>query len=108
MKTKTNFHERIIKLSYCVEDIPKLDEAAYAVIGKMIMWGLVSDPEEPDSIQLASGSFRDKNELCLSYYEKFPISKGRGLSDKVASLRGDRCFTMAAILHDDGKWGTHS
>lgn len=123
----SNYHQRVISLHYSEKDLPRFETDAevrawHEAVGRMVCYGLQREAQD-DTVQLVSGGLSVKPlELCLTYYEpKMPerwedgtrkiVNTPEGyLDDALIKLRqaASRSFTMAAVLHQDGKWGFHS
>lgn len=123
------YHTRVFVLNYSNDSLPKFETAAeideyHRALGRMVAYGMA--PSDEDTVTLvAAGITQNPLEVCAAYYYPLPAQRMENgerwyigsasevvgtlidtLAEKSKALH--RPFVMAAVKHNDGKFGFHS
>lgn len=126
------YQRRIINLTYFPKSLPSFttqdaQDDYYRALGRMVAFGLLHDPAD-DTIQVVNASITNKPlEICATYHppvsaqperyadghRKYLGSPGERTDTLITAMLEDaqkqgRPFVMAAVFHNDGRWGFHS
>jgi len=127
-----SYQRRIVNLTYFPDALPSFDNQEaqddyYRALGRMVAFGLLRNPDD-DAIQVVNAAITNHPlEICATYHPPVPAqperyadghrkylgSPGERTDTLITTMLEDarkqgRPFVMAAVFHNDGKWGFHS